>query len=52
MPINPSIIAVFDSQNSSADSHDKRRKPEPTSRLSRNLIRRRKVYLFLKISDL
>jgi len=32
----------------SSDSHDRRRKPEPTSRLSRNLIRRRKIYsLFL-----
>jgi len=32
----------------SSDSHDRRRKTELTSRLSRNLIRRRKIYsLFL-----
>jgi hypothetical protein len=46
--INPDRCLVQTRHKKRADSHDRRRKPEPTSRLSRNLIRRRKIYsLFL-----
>jgi hypothetical protein len=43
---------MFGADALSSDSLDRRRKPKPTSRLSRNLIRRRKIYslLFLIIS--
>jgi hypothetical protein len=42
------LLISFGADELSSDSHDRRRKTELTSRLSRNLIRRRKIYsLFL-----